>query len=260
MTLVSKRWRRCFYSEPALWRSFELCATRPSSLLRLKQAQQPAWFAARYALLQRTAHWVETATFGRAASPSGAQACSLQQALDRESAVDGWQLADFVALLPPGTLTCLRFRSVTVPAIVLRLLPRFSSLAALEIYTAHLPEAAGAVLGQLAHLADLYVKAAGGIPADVFGSLPRLTWLTSLYISSSTPFACDDLSSLSHLTALQSLNLTSASGSRSIAQADQPGQQAPVLQLPRWAAFPSLRRYSAWSLHNIQVRQATSKC
>jgi len=49
ITLVSRRWHRMFYSEPALWRSLELTADSLDKAYADGQAQQ--WFAARASLL-----------------------------------------------------------------------------------------------------------------------------------------------------------------------------------------------------------------
>ena len=70
----------------ALWRSFELGASRRSNhaLPKLSAAQQTAWFAAKYALLQRTAGLVAAAKIGCKLPLAHTRPCSLQQALDQQ--------------------------------------------------------------------------------------------------------------------------------------------------------------------------------
>lgn len=280
VTLVCKHWWHCFYAEPSLWCSFELGASRRSNqaLPKLSAAKQTAWFAAKYALLQRTAGLVQEAKIGCNLPLARTRPCSLQQALDRQSLEDGWQLVDFVSLLPSASLTSLRFWAVNVPAAVLRLLPRLGHLADLGLNTHRLPGAAAAAVEQQTQLRRLYLHTGASIPAAMFSRLPSsaelrhlgihseasipaavlsglltIAQLTQLSIYSEAPFSLGDLRGLSRLTALHTLKLSSGVRRWPAPQGHPPVQQAALLQLPTAAALPRLHSYQAYASCPIQV-------
>ena len=96
-SLVSKRWNRLAFAEPALWRQLTFSS---ASLAALKEpAQQERWFACKLRLLQRVAPLVEHFTLHDPRTLTAFRQPPLPGA---------WQLGDLLQLLQPSSLRTLR--------------------------------------------------------------------------------------------------------------------------------------------------------
>ncbi|KAL4440182.1 hypothetical protein ABPG75_003183 [Micractinium tetrahymenae] len=92
MTLVSRCWHSVFFSTPPLWRSFSASRIDGVEAEPFQQFQQEQRLAARHRLLQRVGRHVQRFVGSTAWRTDGTPLG------------DSRQVADFLALLHPGTL------------------------------------------------------------------------------------------------------------------------------------------------------------
>lgn len=208
MVLTCKRWRRVFYSEPALWRTFTL---KFSKLHRRPEEEWPVWLQKQAALVRRVApvlqglHWDaaaqeeiginSAASFEENSVPAFLgylQTSRLKQlklqGLDRIPEAAAMSLGRFTQLtelslcstrpLPPqmprslaqlGELRSLRFSGPAVPPALLNSILALSQLTMLDLWADIFPPpAAMDQLTRLAQLQDLGLHAGFKPEAEVF--------------------------------------------------------------------------------------------
>lgn len=202
-TLVCTRWRRLFFCEPTLWRSFKL-APGPEDA-------GSAWLAAKHAVFARVAGMVEhLAVQDFALEPDTELVSGRWQLAGRRPRGHGTrlQLAAFLSLLEPERLTGLRFMcDMQLPAAALSQCLRFTHLHSLSLLAEELPAGTPDTLRLLCPAA-LHALACRSVelPAGTVHAIcQHLTNLTSLELDSVEPMM--ELGQLSALCQLRSLTL-----------------------------------------------------
>lgn len=236
VTLVSHAWHDAFYSEPALWSTFEL---KPDGELVLALSSAPAgqhaaWLAAKLALLRRVAPSVTALeSFNLDAMEQAAARCGMP----------GF-LGEVFGLLRPATLQRLelRFWSGMPPG----LLARFPNLHSLRLTDCGCdvqhswPPAVLAAMCGMGQLEDLTLTAAS--PPEQLLPLvaERLPRLMRLHVTSEQPLPHAE--QLTRLTGLQDLLL--------VERVTDGG----CLQPPAPAQLPRLHTYA------VVTRDTSSRC
>ncbi len=250
ITLVSRRWHRMFYSEPALWRSLELTADSLDKAYADGQAQQ--WFAARASLLRRVGGFVQHLLYSEALEDFYTQALDEEDTDEdqdhglpnmQQLAADSggeWQLGSSVlAHLSPASLQCLHLDWVAVDAAAAAALARFRSLTQLQINCSdEMPSCLLAALLSLPRLLRLELRCDVGLPTGLPTALQQLTQLTSLACSSYATLP--QLSALLPLTQLRQLDWQDR-GRASLLQVDLQPLLARLPYLESWDILGILR-------------------
>ncbi|KAL4425408.1 hypothetical protein ABPG75_009424 [Micractinium tetrahymenae] len=142
LTLVSRRWRDCFFAEPSLWRTFLLSGG--------PEAAGAAPLAAQHAVLQRVAGFVQRLEVAFNAS----------EAMSRQGREEQPALSIFLDAIPAGQLQQLHLSVLQLqPGVLQRAVQRFPHLLELELTGATLPAGTPAMLRQLRQLRCLRIQA-----------------------------------------------------------------------------------------------------
>ncbi len=164
LTLVSHRWHRVFYSEPALWWSLELTAESLDKVDVDSQAEE--WFAAKASLLRRIGRFVQRLCYSQMLEDDTYPGADDGISIDAEQVAADWgaewQLGSSVlAHLSPATLQSLRLEWAPADAATAAALQRWSGLTQLQI------------------------RCRGNLPSSLPVALPSLPQLLSLELGAS---------------------------------------------------------------------------
>lgn len=236
LTLTCKRWRRVFYNEPALWRSFRLASSELAATYWEEQDMPLTtdWYNQQLSVM----HMV-----GRFAADCEVRGIGPLQLVAAETG-HPWRLADVLLCLNPGVLRRLAlccelepssgskyhlYGQQSLGAAAIRQLARLRQLEDLALDSWQLPHGTAAAISQLAHLQAVRLRTRQ-LPQHCLASLLSLTRLTRLELHTSMPLP--PLQQLSRLTLLQHLELC------------QWNCVGTVMALPPISSLPNLTSYT----------------
>ncbi|KAL4422887.1 hypothetical protein ABPG75_009084 [Micractinium tetrahymenae] len=187
--LVSRRWRRVFFSEPGIWRHTSTVLPNHSG---------PAGLAVEQRMLQRVAPLVHSLVATQREGPEGL------------SPAAGEQLAATLRVLRAALVARLDLDwsegGLTPEVFSAGCLGRLSGLTELSLRSVRLPDEAAEAVHRLTTLRDLAVEARS-IAYELLSGLSALTQLTRLHLGSGQLLSLSPLTHLSALHRLRQLSL-----------------------------------------------------
>lgn len=206
ITLVSRRWRRVFFSEPALREGLELTARSLGKAESEGKAQQ--WFATQASLLRRIGGFVQHLGYSQRFTTTDYATVSWDDPLidmQQLAAASGmeWQLGSVLAHLNPASLRSLYLEWTSVDAAAAAALERLSGLTGLLFECRDdVPAPLLAALPSLSQLQWLEFRY-GNMPEGLSTALQHLTQLSCLICTSDNTLP--ELTALLPLTRLRTL-------------------------------------------------------